>query len=477
MEEKFVDSSFLHGIFNALPFQMALLDGDGIIRMVNQKWKDFARENGLNSDQIGVNYLEITKQAADLDDSAKQVYELLVRACRGEQVFGVVEYPCHSPWEKRYFHVHINSFTHEGRVWVIVSHENVTAEVLNREKEQEAQQCFQELFRNMQEGVVLHEWIRDKNGEIVDYRIVGANESFARYTDLDVNTSLGMPATQLYGVSPPPYFDIYKRVYEKKQSEVFETYYAPMKKYFFISALPWGDGFATIFWDISPLKLKQQELELLVQQKQFLFRELQHRSKNTFATIAGLVGLMASEYTGEVYDALIRLREQIVAMAKVYEILYFRGEEETIDLANYIQAVVSGFRESFEQIFRLVDVNLSLESISLDAKRVNYVGLWLIEVLINAIKYVFVSGAQGMLSFSLTREGEDIVICYQDSGKYQHGSKNELPYVTSSGFGSEIMLMVVTELHGKQDILQGEGRSIILRFPYSQEEDGSRRVR
>ncbi|URA09588.1 sensor histidine kinase [Thermospira aquatica] len=466
-----VSLSFLQTMIDTLPFQMAVLDEKGVIRMVNEAWRVFARENGLQGDEIGVNYLEVTKWGAQTEETARQVLELLERVLKGEDGGGVVEYPCHSPTQRRYFHVHINGFTYDGRRWVLVAHENVTAEVLNREKEELALRRFQKLFTHMQEGVVLHEWIRDEKGEIVDYRIVAANEAFAKYTDLDVVSSIGVPATRLYGMNPPPYFDVYRRVFETGQAETFETYYPPMNRYYFISAIPWEDGFATIFLDISVLKQQQKMLEEALKQKQFFFRELQHRAKNTFSSIAGLIGLMAMDYSGEIQEALFRLRQDVVAMAKVYEILYHKGKEKVLDLGEYLKSILDGFRESFSRVFEHVEVEIRLERVSISSNRANLVGLWLTELLTNAIKYAFGQRQQGWLFLSLKEEGGQIEIEYSDGGR-EKGEKAPIEITAkSSSYGSQVMMMVVEELGGYQAMWRGNGIRVLFRFPKKPEDE------
>ncbi len=466
-----VSLSFLQSLIDALPFHVAVLDEKGVIRMVNETWRAFARENGLDNDEVGVSYLEVTRRAATTDMSAKQVLDVLERVLKGEDVHSFVEYPCHSPTERRYFHVHINGFTHDGRHWALVSHENVTAEVLNREREEQAMRRFQQIFTHMQEGVVLHEWIRDKEGQIVDYRIVAANEAFGRYTDLDVASSIGMPATRLYGINPPPYFDVYRRVFETGQAETFETYYPPLKRYYWISAIPWEDGFATIFLDISLLKEQQKALEKRLEEKQFFFRELQHRAKNTFSSIAGLIGLVALDYSGETQDVLFRLRQQVTAMARVYEILYHQGQGNVLALDEYLKKILDGFRESFDRVFKHVRVEVHLERLLISAKRANLVGLWLTELLTNAIKYAFGQKQEGWLKLSLKERDGQIEIEYSDGGR-EEGEMAPIEITAcSSCYGSQIMEMAVEELGGYQAMWRGKGIRVLLRFPKKPEDE------
>jgi len=71
---------------------------------------------------------------------------------------------------------------------------------------------YRSLFETMTEGVVLHELVENGNGEIQDYRILDANQSFQRHTGLDPVSARGRLASELYGAPVPPYLEEYTRV-------------------------------------------------------------------------------------------------------------------------------------------------------------------------------------------------------------------------------------------------------------------------
>ncbi len=453
-----ISIEFLQKLIDEMPFNIALLDNQGIIRLVNKYWIEFGRENGLENDEIGVNYIEITRKAYPLEKETCQVLDALERAISGEKIHTFVEY-----------HVHINTFNYEGKVWVIVVHENVTESVLNREKEEKITSRFKKLFNNMNEGVVFHEWIRDENGKIIDYIISDVNEAFYLHTNLYEKNIIGMPATILYGINPPPYFDVYLRVYENQEPEQFETFYSPMNRYFWISAIPWDNGFVTIFLDITSLKKQQKELQDNLEKKEFLFRELQHRAKNTFASIASLIGLAALDYKGEIFDILQHLKAQVSSMAKVYDILYRMGETNNINLSEYLNKILNGFFDTFPQIFSHVKKDIKLEEITISSKKASLVGLWLVELLNNAIKYAFGEKKEGWISINLTKLNDQIKIVYSDGGRGEDEASSLKIDIESSGFGSKIMKIIVDELEGKEEIFKDNGLKIVLTFPLSVE--------
>ena len=63
---------------------------------------------------------------------------------------------------------------------------------------------FRSLFTAMTEGVALHELVRDRDGEIVDYRIIDVNPSYEKSTGIPREKAVGSLASELYGLAPPP---------------------------------------------------------------------------------------------------------------------------------------------------------------------------------------------------------------------------------------------------------------------------------
>lgn len=93
-------------ILNALPAHLALLDAQGVIVAVNEAWRQFATANVLQGPAftIGQNYLEVCERSSgDCSEEAQTVVSGLRRILRGESTEFVLEYPCHSPEEKRWF--------------------------------------------------------------------------------------------------------------------------------------------------------------------------------------------------------------------------------------------------------------------------------------------------------------------------------------------------------------------------------------
>ncbi|MCP4396028.1 MAG: response regulator [bacterium] len=125
----------------------------------------------------------------------------------------------------------------------------------------QSEERFHTLFGAMTEGVALHKVIYNESGAPVDYVVVDVNPAYGVHTGLAVADSTNRRASDMYGTSEPPYFDIYSRVAETGEPTQFETYFPPMEKHFAISVVsPEKGKFATIFEDVTERKQAEKAL-------------------------------------------------------------------------------------------------------------------------------------------------------------------------------------------------------------------------
>ena len=129
---------------------------------------------------------------------------------------------------------------------------DITERKRNEEALKESENKFRTLFTQMSEGFALHELIYDKNHNPVDYKILDINPALEKQVGIPTEKVKGTLATQLYGVSPAPYIDVYAQVVETGEYQFFQTYFPPLDRHFQISVFSPNPGyFATIFTDIT----------------------------------------------------------------------------------------------------------------------------------------------------------------------------------------------------------------------------------
>jgi len=83
---------------------VAVLDQDGVVIDVNERWTQFAAENGgAGLAEIGANYLDVCRRAAPSSPDAQIVLDGMLAVSRGEIPRFQHSYRCDSPTEPRWF--------------------------------------------------------------------------------------------------------------------------------------------------------------------------------------------------------------------------------------------------------------------------------------------------------------------------------------------------------------------------------------
>ena len=124
--------TFRLAVVDSLSANIAVLDPAGRILAVNSSWKQFADENRLNDTKAGVgaNYLDVCRSAS-LDPNARAALDGILGVMSGKLTSFYHKYPCHSPREARWFALRASPLVDYPN-FVVVSHENITDQVLSR---------------------------------------------------------------------------------------------------------------------------------------------------------------------------------------------------------------------------------------------------------------------------------------------------------------------------------------------------------
>ncbi|OLN25044.1 putative two-component response regulator with GGDEF domain [Desulfovibrio sp. DV] len=115
---------FLQSVLNGLTAHIALIDASGDIILVNEAWRDFARDNGLAPELAGegTNYLCACDNATEAGSFAAGIRQVLA----GELEQFTMEYPCHAPHQPRWFVGRVTPFPGDGPRRVVVAHEDIS---------------------------------------------------------------------------------------------------------------------------------------------------------------------------------------------------------------------------------------------------------------------------------------------------------------------------------------------------------------
>ena len=147
-------------VLNSLPANIAILKADGKIQAVNEAWQRFAQANGdprAYAVDSGADYLDVCKQAAtDGSLDAEKALAGIQDVLAGRRTSFEMQYPCHSPAEKRWFHMLVTPLDGPVGGGVVITHVNITAR-------KQAEQRFRLVVEAAPSGMVMV----DHNGKIV----------------------------------------------------------------------------------------------------------------------------------------------------------------------------------------------------------------------------------------------------------------------------------------------------------------------
>jgi len=137
-EEKVRDlNRFLGSTLDSLSYHIAVLNEQGEIVQVNRAWREFAQDNGISAELVseGVNYLDVCSNATGKGaEWAESFAEGVRMVISGESDSHGLEYPCHSPDEKRWFLARVAPFSDSAPRRVVIGHENITERKLMEQK-------------------------------------------------------------------------------------------------------------------------------------------------------------------------------------------------------------------------------------------------------------------------------------------------------------------------------------------------------
>lgn len=182
---------FIQSALDALSAHIAILNDNGEIIGVNLAWRKFANQNSFkNADSgIGLNYLAVCDHSAQLNSpDAPLVAQGIRDIISGHAEAFQLEYPCHSPTEKRWFVVRVSSFRWEHDLRVIVAHQNVSQLKNTQIELAESRKRIQAVLDNIANAV----FTVAPNGYIETF-----NPAAVRIFGYDPDEFVGMPITQL----------------------------------------------------------------------------------------------------------------------------------------------------------------------------------------------------------------------------------------------------------------------------------------
>ncbi|MFW6388147.1 MAG: sensor histidine kinase, partial [bacterium] len=216
--------------------------------------------------------------------------------------------------------------------------------------------------------------------------------------------------------------------------------------------------------DITERKESEERIHALVEEKERLLKEVQHRIKNTMNTMVSMLSLQADSLRHRNPDAATALNDaksRFESMEVLYDQLYRTDSHESGSLRDYLNQLLRSIRPLFPS-GETVEIHTDVDDIALDAKRLTTVGIIVNELVTNAMKYAFASHDAGTLYVTARHDGERITITVADNGP---GLPDSFESTHTSSFGMTMIEALAAQLEGSIRFEQDGGVRATLEFP------------
>jgi len=211
------------------------------------------------------------------------------------------------------------------------------------------------------------------------------------------------------------------------------------------------------------LQLTIHEKDDLLEEKEWLVREIHHRVKNNLQMVISLLNAQ-SEFLNHpsAVNAIRESRERMQAIAILHQKLYRADTSTRINMRTYVNELVDNIRSSVADTKRMefqVDVAPNIE---LDISQSVPLGLILNEGITNSIKYAYGENEKGSIRISLHYIGErQLQLKITDHGKgLPEGLDAEHPH----SLGLQLIRLFAEQLEGDLYFKNNRGLEIKLSF-------------
>src|SRR6056297_72753 len=219
-------------------------------------------------------------------------------------------------------------------------------------------------------------------------------------------------------------------------------------------------GVVATYTDISQLKKKEKEVEILLEEKEHLLHEVHHRIKNHMSTISSIISLRASHIDKpQIRDVLEEVQDKVSLMQNIYQSLYTGEDVGTIRISSYLGPVLHDIQYAYIDS-QSITITTDIEEIEVTSKQSLPIGIIITELLTNSIKYAFQGSDGGEIHVTMHKDKENtgfLCIEVSDNGK---GMPPEILKNGEYGFGLTLVEGYTKQFDGTMSISTTGGTKV-----------------
>jgi len=204
-------------------------------------------------------------------------------------------------------------------------------------------------------------------------------------------------------------------------------------------------------------------LKNLLEEKEWLLREVNHRVKNNLQVMISL--LNSQEFflkNSEALDAIKNSQRRLHAISLAYQKVYEPINPAVIDMNTYITELVDYLQDEYQKNSD-IECSLYIDKTSLPISSAVPIGLIINEALSNSFQYAFPATLAGKIEIKFICKKEDgsFLLSVSDNGI---GFSEPFETVEIKSLGTNLMIGLSKQLRGKFQLKNHDGVSVSVEF-------------
>jgi len=211
-------------------------------------------------------------------------------------------------------------------------------------------------------------------------------------------------------------------------------------------------------------EIESQNISLrhLLDEKNWLLREIHHRVKNNLQIVMSLLNSQSAYIENDAaLTAIHDSQHRVHAMSLIHQKLYNNENISSIEISSYIRELIFYLADSFD-IKQRIQFKVDVEQVEMDVSQAVPLGLIINEAITNSIKYAFPDERKGIISVALSNSYDNhYMLTVSDNGigipDHQKGKK-------AGSLGMSLMKGLSEDIDGHFSIENKNGTIIKVSF-------------
>lgn len=212
----------------------------------------------------------------------------------------------------------------------------------------------------------------------------------------------------------------------------------------------------------SRINTQVNELNKLLQQKQILLSELQHRVKNNMQHVLSLMDIQKESLAHNNIEEVIREnKNRVHSMAMLHNKLSFAGDNNAVDFESYLHELADLIKSAYYNPQKEIDIDVNSTIKELNIETALPLGLVMVELLSNSLKHAFNDKKNGTIRIHITDEIQTAkrFLTYSDDG-----SGFDFKHPPKKGLGLELINGLLKEINAILENKHDDGTTFFIRF-------------